>query len=195
MPVFKTEYDLAKALLRGESAAHHRFYEQYSSKMLAVSCRYISDRMAAEDVMVETVMKIFSKINQFSFIGSFEGWVKRIMVNESLMHLRGKKIFEVDVEEAYNIGVEINFDGTLEEEELLKLINDLPLGYRTVFNLYAIEGYSHAEIAEMLNISEGTSKSQLSRARLILQEKIKKNSIIDLEINYLKNKKNGKTTD
>jgi RNA polymerase sigma factor (sigma-70 family) len=175
IPFFKTEYDLANAILKGEQKAYHTFYEKYSGKMLAICSRYIQDRMAAEDVMVEGIMKIFEKIGKFNFQGSFEGWAKRIMVNEALMFLRGKKYLEVDIDKAQYLETpETHVNETFETEELLKMINELPTGYRTVFNLFAIEGYSHAEIAEMLGITESTSKSQLSRARMILQEKLKK---------------------
>jgi RNA polymerase sigma factor (sigma-70 family) len=131
--------------------------------------------MAAEDLMVESMMKIFDKVSQFGFKGSFEGWAKRLVVNEALMYLRSKKMLEVGIDE---VNESLNsYDQSLdfESDELMKLIQSLPNGYRTVFNLYAIEGYNHNEIAEMLGISEGTSKSQLSRARAILQEQLTKN--------------------
>jgi RNA polymerase sigma factor (sigma-70 family) len=176
-----SEYDLAKALVRKDSKAYELFYNQYSSKILAICCRYISDRMMAEDLMVESIMKIFDKVGQFEFKGSFEGWVKRIIVNEALMFLRTKKYTMVEAEAADVANVNVDLSDNLDTEDLVNTINELPVGYRTVFNLYAIEGYSHSEIAEMLNISEGTSKSQLSRARAILQEKIKKKELIELE--------------
>jgi RNA polymerase sigma-70 factor (ECF subfamily) len=131
--------------------------------------------------MVESIMKIFDKVGQFEFKGSFEGWVKRIIVNEALMFLRTKKYTMVEAEAADVANVNVDLSDNLDTEDLVNTINELPVGYRTVFNLYAIEGYSHSEIAEMLNISEGTSKSQLSRARAILQEKIKKKELIELE--------------
>lgn len=175
LSLFETEYDLAKALIKGDAKAQRMFYEKFSNRFLAICCRYISDRMAAEDLMVESMMKIFDKVSQFGFKGSFEGWTKRLVVNEALMYLRSKKMLEVaidEVNESHN-----SYDQSLdfESDELLKLIQSLPNGYRTVFNLYAIEGYNHNEIADMLGISEGTSKSQLSRARAILQEQLTKN--------------------
>lgn len=177
LPLYNSEYDLAKALVRKENRAYQLFYDRFSGKLLAICSRYISDRMAAEDVMVEGIMKVFEKVGQFSFSGSFEGWVKRLIVNEALMFLRSKKLFDVDISQASDISQNIDFDTDFELEELIEMINELPIGYRTVFNLYAIEGYSHAEIAGMLGISEGTSKSQLSRARMILQEKLKKKEL------------------
>jgi RNA polymerase sigma factor (sigma-70 family) len=175
LSLFETEYDLAKALIKGDAYAQRMFYEKFSHRFLAICCRYISDRMAAEDLMVESMMKIFDKVSQFGFKGSFEGWAKRLVVNEALMYLRSKKMLEVGIDE---VNESLNsYDQSLdfESDELMKLIQSLPNGYRTVFNLYAIEGYNHNEIAEMLGISEGTSKSQLSRARAILQEQLTKN--------------------
>jgi RNA polymerase sigma factor (sigma-70 family) len=124
--------------------------------------------------MIDGFMRVFDKISTFKMEGSFEGWVKRIMVNECLMVLRSKKKegFSVGYDQIINETEVQNIETNLEANELLKIINGLPTGFRTVFNLYAIEGFSHAEIAKELNISEGTSKSQLSRARVILQNKI-----------------------
>jgi RNA polymerase sigma factor (sigma-70 family) len=173
IPFYSTEYDLARALLRQEERAFGAFYERYSAKLLAICCRYVADRMAAEDVMVEGIMRVFDKIGQFGFHGSFEGWAKRIIVNEALMYLRKQKVFEVPFEQAQHVFYGQEPSDGMEIEGLINLINELPVGYKTVFNLYAIEGYSHSEIAELLHISEGTSKSQLSRARALLQEKIK----------------------
>lgn len=175
LSLFETEYDLARALIKGDPNAQRLFYEKFSGKFLAICCRYVSDRMAAEDLMVESVMKIFEKVSQFGFKGSFEGWAKRLVVNEALMYLRSKKMLEVgldDVGELHNSYSQIL---DFESDELMQLIQSLPNGYRTVFNLYAIEGYNHTEIGDMLGISEGTSKSQLSRARAILQEQLLKN--------------------
>lgn len=173
IPLFGTEHDLAKAISRGDSKAQSVLYERYSPKMMSICMRYMGDIMEAEDVMIEGFMRIFDKINQFNFKGSFEGWMRRIMVNEALMRLRGKKIIKVELEEVRQVGNEASVESSLNAEELFRLVNELPVGYRTVFNLYAIEGYSHAEIAHQLDISEGTSKSQLSRARALLQEKLK----------------------
>lgn len=175
LPLFKTEYKLAKAISQGDSKAQKQFYEKYSGQFLGICCRYIKDQMAAEDIMVESMMRIFDKSKQFNYKGSFEGWCKRVVVNQALNYLRSEKIQE----DLSDIDIPVFADTTdqLEAEDLLSLIRSLPSGYRMVFNLYAIEGYSHAEIAEMLNISEGTSKSQLSRARAFLQERLKKNEL------------------
>ncbi len=173
LPLFAEEYDLAKAIKQGNEKAMKVFYQRYSSKMLAICTRYLTDKMTAEDVMIEAMMKVFKRIDQFNFQGSFEGWVKRIMVNESLMKLRSQKIVEIDIEDVNYKDFAVENQDNLSAEDLMNLITALPVGYRTVFNMYAIEGYSHAEIAEKLGISEGTSKSQLSRARGILQQKLK----------------------
>ena len=176
IPFFATEAQLITALKRGESRAHKLVYERYAGKMLAVCTRYCANRADAEEVMLDGFMRVFEKIEQFRLEGSFEGWIRRVMVTESLMFLRKTKqwrqklpIEEVEVEPNYEWA-----DAALNESDLLRLVNQLPDGYRTVFNLYAIEGYNHAEIAETLGISEGTSKSQLSRARSLLQVGLKR---------------------
>jgi RNA polymerase sigma factor (sigma-70 family) len=179
IPLFTSEEQLVKACQKADPKAQKRVYEKYASKMMAICKRYLPDEMEAEDVMIDGFMKVFDKINTFKLEGSFEGWIKRIMVNEALMCLRSKK------KEGFSIGLDqIGYDeepqyseSNLGVEELMKIIEMLPTGFRTVFNLYAIEGYSHAEIAEELNISEGTSKSQLSRARVILQNMVNKQEI------------------
>ena len=164
------------ALKRGESRAHKVVYERFAGKMLTVCTRYCANRDDAEEVMLDGFMRVFEKIEQFREDGSFEGWIRRVMVTESLMFLRKNKQWrqEIPLEE---ITVEPDYawaDTAVNENDLLRMVNQLPDGYRTVFNLYAIEGYSHAEIAETLGISEGTSKSQLSRARMLLQANLKK---------------------
>ena len=176
IPFFTTEAQLIAALKRGESRAHKIVYERFSGKMLAVCTRYCANRADAEEVMLDGFMRVFEKITQFREDGSFEGWIRRVMVTESLMFLRKSKQWrqEIPIEE---VTVELDYewaDTAVNENDLLRIVNQLPDGYRTVFNLYAIEGYAHAEIAEMLGISEGTSKSQLSRARTMLQANLKK---------------------
>lgn len=128
--------------------------------------------MEAEDVLVASFTKIFDKIDQFKGEGSFEGWIRRIVVNEALTWLRKNRSMyvETDLEKADFEPDYENASNHLEAEDLLRMIQQLPTGYQIVFNLYAIDGYSHKEIAEQLNISENTSKSQLSRARVYLQK-------------------------
>ena len=176
IPFFTTEKQLIAALIRGESRAHKVVYERYAGKMLAVCTRYCANRADAEEIMLDGFMRVFDKIGQFREDGSFEGWIRRIMVTESLMFLRKNKQWRQEMP-LEDLTIEPDYDWadqTLNETDLLRLVNQLPDGYRSVFNLYAIEGYAHAEIAEMLAISEGTSKSQLSRARTMLQANLKK---------------------
>ncbi len=162
--------------VRQDAKAQRLLYDRLSPKMMGVCRRYIGDTAEAESVLVTGFLKVFNKINQFSGTGNFEGWVRRIMVNESLLYLRKHKsmYLEVDIEEAH---IEPNYGQAnylFEEQELLEMIENLPVGYRTVFNLYAIEGYSHKEIGEQMGINENTSKSQLSRARTILKNEVLK---------------------
>ena len=176
IPFFTTETQLIAALRRGEAKAHKVVYERFAGKMMTVCTRYCANRADAEEVMLDGFMRVFEKIDQFREDGSFEGWVRRVMVTESLMFLRKSKqwrhelpLDDVPEEPDYQWA-----DAALNADELLRMVGQLPDGYRTVFNLYAIEGYSHAEIADTLGISEGTSKSQLSRARALLQAQLKK---------------------
>lgn len=169
-----TEESLISGCRKKHRQAQHDVYDWLSPKMLAICRRYIKDVNEAESVMITGFMKVLDKIEQYSGEGSFEGWVRRIMVNESLLYIRKNKgmYIEVDIEYA---DAEPNYElasENLEADDLLNLINGLPIGYRTVFNMFAIEGYSHKEIAESLAISENTSKSQLSRARKMLQKQI-----------------------
>ncbi len=174
LALFSQEAQLVKALRKEDPKAQRQLYDKYSHRMLALCFRYVCDEMAAEDVMVEGFLRVFEKISQFNSEGSFEGWIRRIMVNESLGYLRKKKrILEDNIsDEANNIPDYTHADQNLETEELMALIESLPVGYRTVFNLYAIEGYAHIEIAQMLGITESTSKSQLHRARALLQKMV-----------------------
>lgn len=140
--------------------------------------------MEAEDVLVTAFTKIFDKIDQFKAEGSFEGWIRRIMVNEALSSIRKNKTMylETDLEAADRQPDYDQLSDHLEAEDLVNLIQELPPGYRVVFNMYAIDGYSHKEIAEELGISENTSKSQLSRARVFLQ-KLLRNQELALHLN------------
>jgi RNA polymerase sigma-70 factor (ECF subfamily) len=174
--VKSSEDKLIIACQKGEHHAQKAVYEKYARKMLGVCSRYVQDEMEAEDIMIMGFVRVFEKINTFKSEGSFEGWIRRIMVNEALGHLRKQKSLKltVNLEDSYQEPVFTAEDTELEAEDLLILIQQLPDGYRMVFNLYAIEGYSHKEIGEMLGISENTSKSQLSRARSLLQRHIER---------------------
>jgi RNA polymerase sigma-70 factor (ECF subfamily) len=168
------ETELIEKCLRNDRQAQHALYKMYAGKMYSLCCRYVKDRMEAEDVLVTAFTKIFERIGQYKGEGSFEGWIRRVMVNESLTYLRKHKnmYLETDIEEASREPNYQQLENQLEAEDLIKLIEELPSGYRMVFNLYAIDGYSHQEIAEQLGISENTSKSQLSRARALLQRRL-----------------------
>lgn len=147
--------------------------------MFGVCLRYASDYDEAQDLLQEAFIKIYTKLKQYKGKGAFEGWIRRIVVNTALERLRSK-IFTEEIGEAVKFEFSHSDDliSNLSTQELMKMVQELSPQYRTVFNLYAIEGYNHKEIAELLNISEGTSKSNLSRARVILQGKvIKYNSV------------------
>jgi RNA polymerase sigma factor (sigma-70 family) len=178
------EDELIKGCLRREPSAQKLLYDSYSSKMYALSYRYVKNPMEAEDILVTAFVKVFDKIQQFKSEGSFEGWIRRIVVNEALTFLRRNRsmYLETDLEQADREPDYNALGDHLEAEDLLKMIQELPTGYRIVFNLYAIDGYSHKEIAEQLGISENTSKSQLSRARTFLQKLL-------IEQNWIENKK------
>lgn len=182
---YQTEDELLKGCQNGDKKAQRALYERYSSRFFAICLRYTKDRFVAEDVLVEGFMKIFERLHQFENKGSFEGWMKKIMVTQALLKLRSNKHLnmEVLVDESRpleNSGYEITH---LEAADLMELIAELPVGYRTVFNLYAIEGYSHQEIAALLGITESTSKSQLNRARGVLKEKIAGQQLKERSIN------------
>lgn len=159
--------------------AQKMLYESYARKMYSICLRYSSDASAAQDLLQDGFIKVFANIASFEDRGSFEGWLKRIFINLALENLRKKKSIihtsddVQDIPDVVDDSTEDDQMYKISETELLKMIQDLPRGYSTVFNLYAIEDYSHKEIADMLGISEGTSRSQYVRARQILQEKVK----------------------
>lgn len=170
------EQQLISACLQGDSKAQQRLYEKYSRVMFGICLRYSNTYDEAKDILQDGFVKVFTKMGQFGFQGSFEGWMKRIFVNTALEYYRSQKnhMYHEDVDTAFN---QPHHDYTIDNigiKEILVLIQKMAPGYRNVLNLFIIEGYSHAEIAEMLSISEGTSKSQLSRARIILQQAILK---------------------
>ncbi|MDH5603434.1 MAG: RNA polymerase sigma factor [Cyclobacteriaceae bacterium] len=183
----QTEEDLIEQCIKGNAKSQKEIYDRYSSRMYGVCLRYIKNEQIAEDILISGFMKVYDKIHQFKFEGSFEGWIRRIMVNESLSYLRQNKqmFIERDIETAGNLVDFHTLDTHLEQEDLMKMIALLPDGYRMVFNLYAIEGFSHREIAGKLGIQESTSKSQLSRARAMLR-----NQLVESE-NRLKQKLTG----
>ncbi|HET8858900.1 sigma-70 family RNA polymerase sigma factor [Marivirga sp.] len=170
----KTEEDLIAGCIKQKASAQRALFDKFSGRMLSLCRRYVKDALEAEGVMITAFTKIFERIEQYTGEGNFEGWMKRIMVNESLQYLRKHKNMQLnmDIEEAHYLPNLDAKEDHLQTEDLMQMVAELPVGYRTVFNLYAIEGYSHKEIAEQLNINENTSKSQLSRARVYLQKRL-----------------------
>jgi len=156
-------------------------YQRFCRKMMSVCLRYAKDDMQAEDFLQDGFIKVFTKLDQFKSEGSLEGWVRRVIVNTALQTLRSNKnspITADDIDDIRPIGANDDTIERMSADELHCIIKKLPTGYRTIFNLYVVEEFTHKEIAEQLGISEGTSKSQLARARMLLQKMIKKNEII-----------------
>jgi RNA polymerase sigma factor (sigma-70 family) len=177
------ERDIIDGCIKGNRTSQKALYDYYSSKMYYACLRYATDKEEAEDILQEGFVKVFQNISTFSGNGSFEGWIRRIIVNTAIEHFRKKnmKFADAEIENAIDQSHSVTIVDHFSEQDLLKIISQLPIGYKTVFNLYAIEGFSHKEIADMLKITESTSKSQLSRARGMLQEKLKlinQNSLI-----------------
>jgi RNA polymerase sigma-70 factor (ECF subfamily) len=160
---------------QGDRKSQEALYKQLSAKMMGVCMRYAVNRTDAEDILQMGFVKMFQKISDFKNEGSFEGWVRRIMVNTAIeLYRKNVRLLNtVELDGVIEVD-DVNALNQLAVKDLMHLVQNLPDGYRMVFNLYAIEGYSHKEIAEQLGISEGGSKSQLSRARIYLQEKIRK---------------------
>jgi RNA polymerase sigma factor (sigma-70 family) len=183
-----SEEELIKGCLAGTWAFQQMLYKRYAGKMLTVCMRYTNNRFEAEDILQEGFVLVFEKMAQFKMQGSFEGWIRRIMVNKSIEHYRkSANIFPViNVEDAEN---QISVDDVLSQinaKELLKMIQELPPMYKMVFNLYVFEDMTHKEIADKLGIAEGTSKSNLSDARTLLKKKITRNILIAEQYNERK---------
>lgn len=168
----KTLDDYIDELRQGKRAAQHEVYNLLSGKMLSVCRQYISDIHYAEDVMVTGFMKVFTSVGKYENRGSFEGWIRRIMINESISFLRSRKELSYIEDEKITQSEVEDIESDLSVEDIQLLIDNLPEGCRTIFNLYAVEGYKHQEIAELLRIKEGTSKSQLAQARKLLQQQL-----------------------
>ena len=173
------ELQLIEGCKRQDRKSQQLEYEKYARVMYGICLRYASEKEAAQDLLQDGFIKVFMNINSFENKGSFEGWMKRIFVNLALENIRKdktKKMYSDDIENVSDLDIIDEAEGDIDgitEDELLKMVQELPQGYRSVFNLYAIEDYSHKEISEMLGIAEGTSRSQYIRARALLQEKIK----------------------
>lgn len=170
-----SDADLIKGCIEGDRRMQKQLYDQFSPKMYAVCLRYMGNADDAQDILQEGFIKIFKNLERFRGEGSFEGWVRRIFVNTAIEHIRKKKLNLSLTEKEDTIEFKsVSAIDNINEKDLLKIVSDLSPGYRSVFNLYVVEGFSHKEIGELLGINEGTSKSQLARARMILQDKIKR---------------------
>lgn len=173
--IFENEQTLLKECLNNNPKAFKMFYEKFASKMLGILLRYAKNTMEAEDMLQQGFIRVFQNLEKFRYEGSLEGWVKRIMINTAInfykSNLKHNQYVDID-DVSHTSSLSIEAIDSLSHKQLLTLIQSLPEGYRMVFNLYIIEGYSHKDIAEQLGISENTSKSQLSRARKVLQKKI-----------------------
>jgi len=175
-----TDEELIKGCIQEDESCQRELFRRYPGTMLGVCQRYARSAADAEDIVQDAFIKVFEKIYQFKSEGSFEGWIRRVFINSSIEHLRRKKMTLSNVSEKEENTIEnadISALDNLAEKDIINLIQDLSPGYRTVFNLYVIEGYSHKEIAEALGISEGTSKSQYSRAKVHLQNMLKMEKI------------------
>ncbi len=168
-----TEFELIAACQKQERRAQQLLFDRYSPLMFGVCKRYVKSKEDAEDVLVEAFFKVLTNIQNFKSEGSFEGWIRRIVINEALMFLRKQHNFNMTLEINPQMDAEADPVTAVDElaaRDILHLLDGLPTGYRTVFNLYAVEGYKHREIADLLGISINTSKSQLILAKKRLQE-------------------------
>jgi len=176
-----TEEAIFQGCLKNHATAQRELYNRYSPKMLAVCYRYGHNREDAEDMLQEGFIKVFSQIHTFQNKGAFEGWVRRIMVHTCINNLKKNKRFNESVDIIYASSIQVreeSIPSIVQAKQVVECIRILPIGYRTVLNLYAIEGYSHKEIGEMLDIEESTSRSQYTRARQMLEEILIKKKII-----------------
>jgi RNA polymerase sigma-70 factor (ECF subfamily) len=175
------EKELIELAVEKNRHAQHQIYSNFAPRMLSVCRQYIKDDHQAEDIMITAFMKVFTNLKNFEQKGSFEGWIRRIMINECISFIRVNKKLKFIEDENFFEERHNNIESQFSVEDIQFLIDNLPEGYKMIFNLHAIEGFKHQEIATMLGISESTSKSQLSHARKMLQEHITK----------LKNYENG----
>jgi len=170
-----SESDLIKGCIASDRRMQEELYRRFSPRMYAVCLRYAGNAEEAEDILQEGFIKVFKKMDSFRNEGSFEGWTRRIFVNTAIEHFRRKK-YLLPVTEKEENTIEGKYTSVLDDlgaKDIMALVQELSPGYRTVFNMYVVEGYTHKEIADQLGISEGTSKSQLSRAKVILQDMVR----------------------
>jgi RNA polymerase sigma factor (sigma-70 family) len=170
------ELDMINGCIDGKRSSQKMLYDRFASKMLGVCMRYAKDRAEAEDMLQEGFIKVFTNIAKFKHEGSFEGWVRRIMVFTAINFFKNRtRKFQEDLDsEGYDAPFEDSVVDKISAKEIITLIQQLPEGYRVIFNLYAVEGYTHKEIGDMMGIAVGTSKSQYSRARLAMQQLLAK---------------------
>lgn len=168
---------LVNECVKGNARAQRMLFDKFAGKMMSVCLRYAKNTEQAEDVLQDGFVKVFMKLSDFKKEGSLEGWVRRIMVNTALDQIRREVKFKNDLD-IEDVGYKIENNAFITEQlmadDLMKMVKAMPDGYRIVFNMFAIEGYSHAEIAETLGVTENTSKSQYSRARAYLRERLEK---------------------
>lgn len=171
-----TEVEMIKGCIDGNRICQRELYDRFASKMLGVCMRYAKDRAEAEDMLQEGFIKVFKNIANFRDEGSFEGWIRKIMIFTAinLFNQRKRKFKESLDNELYDIAIDDQVIEKIAAKEIVALVQQMPEGYRTIFNLYAVEGYTHREIGEMMNIAEGTSKSQYSRAKQYMQQALTK---------------------
>ena len=171
-----SDEELIKGCIKGKESYQFEVYKRFSPKMFGLCLRYCANRMEAEDVLQDGFIKVFNKIDTFKFTGSFEGWIRKIMIHTALRNkyvtIRSHEVYSFEGVEHPSTDEKVTSNLSL--MDLMKLVNELPQGYKLVFNLFAVEGYSHKEIAEMLHIQEATSRSQYLRARQFLREKLDK---------------------
>jgi RNA polymerase sigma-70 factor (ECF subfamily) len=165
---------IIKASVDGDRKAQERLFNIYAGKMMTVCKRYAKNEMEAEDFLQEGFIRVFTFLNSYENSGSFDAWIRKVFVNTALKQLSKKSLItEHEPDETHHINsYEVDVISKMSEQEILNVLEELPIGYKTVFNLFVIEGYTHREIADLLKIEEGTSRSQLVKARKMLQDKI-----------------------
>jgi RNA polymerase sigma factor (sigma-70 family) len=176
-----SEEAILQGCLKNQPAAQQELYSKYSPKMLSVCYRFARNREDAEDMLQEGFIRVFTQIHQFQSKGSFEGWIRRIIVHTCINHLKKHKKFNdsVDIAQAHTLHVrEDSVPSIIQAKQVVECIRMLPIGYRTVLNLFAIDGYTHREIAGMLDIEESTSRSQYTRAKSMLEQILIQKKII-----------------
>jgi RNA polymerase sigma factor (sigma-70 family) len=185
-----SDQQIIELCAKHDRKAQKELYDKYSRLLLGVCLRYATDRAEAEDILQDSFLKIFFNINDFSGTGSFIGWLRKVAVNTAITHyhknLKYKYHVEIEEYESVETGAVSFEEDFYTSDELFMVLNELPTGYRMVFNLYAVEGYKHKEIAEMLGIDTNTSKSQYSRAKAVIREKLE--HLGKLKSIYLENK-------